>query len=72
MVICYTVNMFDPSWATILSDLFINLSAGWFGVVLIVPNFTEEKGAKKWWTLAFDLLAAVLCLLFAFSLRKSL
>ncbi len=29
------------AWLRTLSGLTINLSAGWFGLVLITPNFTD-------------------------------
>lgn len=56
-------------WSSILSDLFINLSAGWFGVVIIVPNFSEEKGRKKYIVLTADILFGIVCLLLAYLLK---
>ena len=31
----------DPIWAAILGDLFVNLSAGWYGLVFITPSFAS-------------------------------
>jgi len=33
----------DSAWFTVISDLFVNLSAGWLGVAFIVPNFSAKK-----------------------------
>lgn len=33
--------LFTPDILNIFSQLFINLAAGWFGVVLIIPGITK-------------------------------
>jgi len=53
-----------------ISDLLVNLSAGWFGVVFIVPNFSKEKGLRKLLILTLDMCAAIVCLIAAFLLRS--
>ncbi len=55
-----------------ISDLLVNLSAGWFGVVFIVPNFSKEKGFRKLLILTLDICAAIVCLIAAFLLRSIL
>lgn len=53
------------TWEVAISNLLINLSAGWFGAVLIIPNFSKEKGTKRLAILTGDILAAIVCLLLA-------
>jgi len=53
-----------------VSDLLINLSAGWFGAMLIVPNFSKDKGLRKIVILTLDLSAAIVCLVASFMLRN--
>lgn len=60
----------DKTFLAVLSDLFINLSAGWFGVVVIVPNFTKEKGIKKFLILTIDIAFAIVCLVISYLLRR--
>jgi len=53
-----------------VSDLLINLSAGWFGAMLIVPNFSKDRGLRKIVILTLDLCAAIVCLVASFMLRN--
>jgi hypothetical protein len=62
----------NPVIRSILGDLFINLAAGWIGVLIIVPNFSNERGWKKKIILTADIVLAIICLLLAFLLRNSL
>lgn len=59
-------------WANAISDLLINLSAGWLAAVVIVPNFARERGRKRLLVLTGDLLAAIVCLALAVVIRGSL
>lgn len=34
------IHRLDIEWFSILSDLSVNLAAGWLGVAFIVPNFS--------------------------------
>jgi glycopeptide antibiotics resistance protein len=52
-----------------IADLLVNLSAGWLGVVFIVPNFSKKKGLRKVIILTLDICAAIVCLVAAFMLR---
>ena len=54
---------------SVLSDLFVNLAAGWLGAVFIAPNFSSEKKSKVWLVLIVDLVSAILCLLVALFLK---
>lgn len=66
------MNNVDPTVFSIASELFINLAAGWLGVVIIVPNFSGERGVRKWLVLTTDIVFAIVCLTLAFVLRKLL
>ncbi len=59
-------------WGTAIADLLINLSAGWLGAVVIIPNFSKETGAKKLFILTGDLLAAIVSLSLAVAIRTSI
>lgn len=63
-------NMFqiDPLWLTIFSDLFVNLAAGWFGAVIIVP-FISRRQKVPWWLLIFNVMSGILALFIAYFLR---
>jgi len=57
-------------WKTLLSDLFVNLSAGWFGAVFIIPAFTRNSLAIDLPVLTADLVLGILCLVFSYQLKK--
>ena len=59
-----------PTRLLIFSELFVNLSAGWIGVVLITPGFGLLTELKIWFVLTKDILFAILCLLVAIRLRE--
>ena len=61
----------DPILSSVISDLFVNLSAGWLGAVIIVPTFSKRKGLKKLWVLTFNLGASILSLVIAFFIKKT-
>ena len=54
-----------------VSDLLINLSAGWFGIAIIVPlNVTKRK--KRIWSLLVNIFFGIVSLVFAIALRGQL
>jgi hypothetical protein len=55
----------EPVFSGVISELFVNLAAGWLGVVFIVPNFLKVKGKQKWLMLITDVLFAIVCLILA-------
>lgn len=55
-----------------LSGLAINLSAGWFGVAVITPNFSRIIGTKELFLLLFDIIFGILFLWFSYQLEKML
>lgn len=63
-------NLFIPSRLKVLSGLFTNLSAGWIGAVIILPNFADFTSIKGKLTLTADLIGATVCLLLAFWLEE--
>ncbi|KKU29373.1 MAG: hypothetical protein UX80_C0002G0009 [Candidatus Amesbacteria bacterium GW2011_GWA2_47_11b] len=55
----------------ILSDLFVNLAAGWFGAVFIVSNFFQLGLPANWLVLTIDIVLGILSLVLALRLRKN-
>ncbi|OGE15555.1 hypothetical protein A3F00_01935 [Candidatus Daviesbacteria bacterium RIFCSPHIGHO2_12_FULL_37_11] len=66
------MEVINPVLRSIVSDLFVNLSAGWVGAIIITPNFSDTTGLKKWVVLTGNLIGVIVSLLIAFSLRSSL
>lgn len=60
----------DLNWFEILSDLFINLSAGWFGAVIIVPNFAGLNRSLNFLVLTVDVIFGMFFLVLAFRFKK--
>lgn len=60
----------DPVLLAIFSELFVNLSAGWFGAVFVVPNFAGFKTPFNSLVLTGDVLAGIFSPVVAFKLRK--
>lgn len=61
---------FDTEWFSIISDLSVNLAAGWLGVAFIVPNFYGIRSPFNFLVLTGDILIAILFLVTAFKLKK--
>lgn len=57
---------------SIFSELAVNLAAGWFGAILIAPNFPQVITANSIVILTGDLVAGTVCLIAAFLLRRRL
>ena len=64
--------MLDLVWFGILSDLFINLAAGWFGAVFIVPLQSKRFRQLDWLILTVNLSLGILALIAAFELRRQI
>jgi len=62
--------MVDLAWFGILSDLFINLAAGWFGAAFIVPATAKPSRRVSLWFLTSNMVFSTLFLVLAFKLRK--
>jgi len=48
------------TWIQGLSDLFINLSAGWFGAALILPLATPKRSKFRFKTLTINITCGIL------------
>lgn len=60
------------TWSLLISDLLINLSAGWFGAALIVPTFSNDSLTMNLWILTMDMLLGTLFLTMSFLFRRGL
>ena len=60
----------DKDLYLVISDLFINISAGWFGAAFIVPAFSKEDFTLNIGILTTNLLMGILFLVLAYKLRK--
>jgi len=60
----------NPAVTSSLSDLFINLSAGWLGVAVIIPPVLVKKNKTSYVLLFVDILFAILALWVGIYLRK--
>ena len=54
--------MLNPKFIQILSDLFVNLSAGWFGAALIIPMSSKDNEGFEWFSLVINLIFGLLSL----------
>lgn len=68
---CYDFSM-SKTWKSLFSDLFVNLSAGWFGAALIVPTFSDSTLIGDLWILTYDLILGTLFLVLSYVLRKNI
>jgi len=57
-------------WFSVISDLFINLAAGWFGAVIVVPITSQQSEKVKLGLLTTNLLLAILSLVIAFKFKE--
>lgn len=62
--------MLDAEWLKAIADLLINLSAGWFGAILVVPNFGGAEYPDNLKILTVDAVLAIVSLVFAVKLKK--
>lgn len=60
----------DPDWQKAMADLLINMAAGWFGAVVIFPNFGGLDDARNILLLTEDLAVGIVSMMFAVRLRK--
>lgn len=59
------------AFPSVVSDLMVNLSAGWFGAAFILP-MTTKKFKINWRLLTINILCGILALLAAVLFRSSL
>lgn len=60
----------DANWLETGADLLINLSAGWFGAILIAPNFTSLEYPFDLIILTQDLAIGIVSLVIAVRLKR--
>ncbi|MBM4401930.1 MAG: hypothetical protein FJ044_01675 [Candidatus Cloacimonetes bacterium] len=60
----------DADWFAIFSDLLINLAAGWFGAVIIIPNFAGLNRPLNFLILTVDVIFGMFSLVLAFRFKK--
>lgn len=60
----------DPVWWVTLSELFINLSAGWFGTAFIVPLSTKLPKRVNVLLLTINIGLGIFFLIVSFKLKK--
>ena len=56
-------------WFLALSDLLINLSAGWFGAAIAIPLYTKKPKFRPW-ALIINSVLGIVALLIAILLRS--
>lgn len=59
------------AWGKALSGLTINLSAGWFGAVLILPNFSPVQSLADFGVLTYNLVFGSIFLVLTVLLEKN-
>jgi len=64
--------LLTPAWIRALAGLFINLSAGWFSVVLIGPQISVPTTLSEFWFLTVNIIFGILSLLIAVKLEELL
>lgn len=42
------------AWLNALSGLSINLASGWYGAIIILPNFSPVKTLADFWVLLYN------------------
>ena len=60
----------DPIWLAVLSELFVNLAAFWFGVAFLGSNLSGLHWPFNIVVLTVDLVFGIVCLVIAFRFRK--
>lgn len=54
---------------SIFSDLFVNLSAGWLGAIIVIPIIGGRRGKLKVLALIFNFILAILSLGISYKFR---
>lgn len=64
------MRILDPLFLITLSDLFINLSAGWFGAAAIIP-LASKRITLRWKLLPIHIGFGIVSLLLSYLLKKA-
>lgn len=62
--------LLDAEWLKAIADLLINLSAGWFGAILIAPNFSSLKYPFDLIILTGNLVIGIVSIVIAVRLKR--
>ena len=57
-------------WNAIISEFLINIAAGWFGAIFIVPIYSNTRARIKLALLIVNLIFVIVSLWLAFVIRK--
>lgn len=60
----------EQSWLSVLSELLVNLAAGWFGAAVIVPQSFENFSQVSLIVLLVNVGFGMFSLVIAYKLRK--
>jgi hypothetical protein len=60
----------DPAWWITFSELFINLSAGWFGATFIIPLSSKAPKRINLWLLTINIGLGIFFLIVSFEFKK--
>ncbi len=59
------------AWLSALSGLTINLSSGWFGAIVILPNFSPVKTLADFWVLLYNVVFGSIFLVVTVLIERS-
>lgn len=65
-----SVRRLDLLWFTLISEVLVNLSAGWLGIALATMLASDKSIVVKFGLLTGNLALAIVSLMAAFKLRK--
>lgn len=60
----------DKILLSIVADLLVNVAAGWFGLVFLVPQVEKRRQKRKFFVLTGNILFGIVCLEVAYLLRR--
>lgn len=61
----------NPTLANILSDLLVNLAAGWIGTIFITPVASGKPVREKLLALTWHMFLAIVLLFMAYEITKN-
>ena len=61
--------MTQAIWFSIISDVLVNLAAGWIGAVIVIPIIGKRLNVK-WWVLPINIGFAIISLVEAFFFKE--
>jgi hypothetical protein len=58
------------AWLTAFSGLSVNLASGWFGAILILPNFSPVQTLADFWVLLYNVVFGSIFLIITVLIEK--